>query len=216
MNKIKSFLKPLKTKRFWKVTALLSLWLLLVIIACNVQVTKETKNLLYTQVAEVPAHKVGLLLGTNPYLKSGAPNKYFLYRIDAAVALYRAGKIEYILVSGDNHRNDYNEPEEMKRALMNNGIPEERIILDYAGFRTLDSVVRAKEVFGNDTFIVISQRFHNERALFLAKHHGIQAIGFDAQDVTAYYGFKTRVRECLARTKLFVDLWFEVQPKFKK
>jgi len=66
------------------------------------------------------------------------------------------------------------------------------------------------------TFIVISQRFHNERALFLAKHHGIRAIGFDAQDVTAYYGFKTRVREYLARTKLFVDLWFEVQPKFKK
>ena len=166
MNKIKSFLKPLKTKRFWKVTALLSLWLLLVIIACNVQVTKETKNLLYTQVAEVPAHKVGLLLGTNPYLKSGAPNKYFLYRIEAAVALYKAGKIEYILVSGDNHRNDYNEPEEMKQALMARGIPEEHIILDYAGFRTLDSVVRAKEVFGNDTFIVISQRFHNERALF--------------------------------------------------
>ena len=216
MNKIKSFLKPLKTKRFWKVTALLSLWLLLVIIACNVQVTKETKNLLYTQVAEVPAHKVGLLLRTNPYLKSGAPNKYFLYRIEAAVQLYEAGKIEYILVSGDNHRNDYNEPEEMKQALMARGIPEERIILDYAGFRTLDSVVRAKEVFGYDTFIVISQRFHNERALFLAKRHNVQAIGFNAQDVTAYNGFKTRLRECLARTKLFVDLWFDVQPKFKK
>ena len=100
MNKIKSFLKPLKTKRFWKVTALLSLWLLLVIIACNVQVSKETKNLLYTDIAEVPTHKVGLLLGTNPYLKSGAPNKYFLYRIEAAVQLYEAGKIEYIFQKG--------------------------------------------------------------------------------------------------------------------
>ena len=176
MNKIKSFLKPLKTKRFWKVTVLLSLWLLLVIIACNVQVSKETKNLLYTDIAEVPAHKVGLLLGTNPYLRSGAPNKYFLYRIDAAVALYKAGKIEYILVSGDNHRNDYNEPEAMKQALMNNGIPEERIVLDYAGFRTLDSVVRAKKVFGNDTFIVISQRFHNERAPGQAKSTEDSAI----------------------------------------
>ena len=73
---------------------------------------------MYTDIAEVPAHKIGLLLGTNPYLRSGAPNKYFLYRIEAAVQLYEAGKIEYILVSGDNHRNDYNEPEEMKQALM--------------------------------------------------------------------------------------------------
>ena len=213
---MKSFLKPLRNKYFWRGTILLSLWLLLVIIACNVQVDRKTANALYSDVNAVPTCEVGLLLGTNPYLKNGQPNKYFLYRIDAAVALYKAGKIEYILVSGDNHRNDYNEPEEMKRALIDKGIPEERIVLDYAGFRTLDSVVRAKEVFGYDTFIVISQRFHNERALFLAKHHGIQAIGFDAQDVTAYYGFKTRVREYLARTKLFVDLWFEVQPKFKK
>ena len=213
---MKSFLKPLRNKYFWRGTILLSLWLLLVIIACNVQVDRKTANALYSDVNAVPTCEVGLLLGTNPYLKNGQPNKYFLYRIEAAVQLYEAGKIEYILVSGDNHRNDYNEPEEMKRALINKGIPEERIVLDYAGFRTLDSVVRAKEVFGYDTFIVISQRFHNERALFLAKHHGIQAIGFDAQDVTAYYGFKTRVREYLARTKLFVDLWFEVQPKFKK
>ena len=214
MNKIKSFLKPLKTKRFWKVTALLSLWLLLVIIACNVQVSKETKNLLYTDTAEVPAHKVGLLLGTNPYLRSGAPNKYFLYRIEAAVQLYEAGKIEYILVSGDNHRNDYNEPEEMKKALMERGVPEANIILDYAGFRTLDSVVRAKKVFGKERFLIISQRFHNQRALYLAQHHHIEAVGFNAQDVTAYYGLKTRVREYLARFKLFIDLWFEVTPRF--
>ena len=213
---MKPFFKPLRNKYFWRGTILLSLWLLLVIIACNVQVDRKTANALYSDINAVPTCEVGLLLGTNPYLKNGQPNKYFLYRIEAAVALYKAGKIEYILVSGDNHRNDYNEPEEMKQALMARGIPEERIVLDYAGFRTLDSVVRAKEVFGYDTFIVISQRFHNERALFLAKHHGIQAIGFDAQDVTAYYGFKTRVREYLARTKLFVDLWFEVQPKFKK
>ncbi len=216
MRKIELYLKPLKSKRFWKVTSLLLLWLFLVIIACNVQVVQETKKLLYNEIAEVPARKLGLLLGTNPYLKNGTPNKYFLYRVEAAVQLYQAGKIAYILVSGDNHREDYNEPEEMKKALMRKGIPEDRILLDYAGFRTLDSVVRAKEVFGAEDFVAISQRFHNERALFLAKHYGIEGIGFNAQDVTAYYGIKTRLRECLARTKLFVDLWFKVQPKFRK
>ena len=153
-------------------------------------------------------------MGTNPYLKNGQPNKYFLYRIEAAVQLYEAKKIQYILVSGDNHRNDYNEPEEMKKALMERGVPEANIILDYAGFRTLDSVVRAKKVFGKERFLIISQQFHNQRALYLAQHHHIEAVGFNAQDVTAYYGLKTRVREYLARFKLFIDLWFEVTPRF--
>ena len=106
MRKIELYLKPLKSKRFWKVTSLLLLWLFLVIIACNVQVVQETKKLLYNEIAEVPARKLGLLLGTNPYLKNGTPNKYFLYRVEAAVQLYQAGKIAYILVSGDNHRVD--------------------------------------------------------------------------------------------------------------
>ena len=172
------------------------------------------KNALYSDVNAVPTCEVGLLLGTNPYLKNGQPNKYFLYRIEAAVQLYKAKKIQYILVSGDNHRNDYNEPEEMKKALMQRGVPEANIILDYAGFRTLDSVVRAKKVFGKERFLIISQRFHNQRALYLAQHHHIEAVGFNAQDVTAYYGLKTRVREYLARFKLFIDLWFEVTPRF--
>lgn len=130
--------------------------------------------------------------------------------------LYQAKKIQYILVSGDNHRNDYNEPEEMKKALIKKGIPETSILMDYAGFRTLDSVVRAKTVFGKERFMIISQRFHNERALYLAQYNHIEAVGFNAQDVTAYYGLKTRVREYLARLKLFIDLWFEVNPKFLK
>lgn len=214
--KIKNLYKVFKNKYFWRGTAFISVWLLLIITACNVQVTIETKKLLYKDVSVVPPHKVGLLLGTNPYLKNGNPNKYFTYRIEAAVALYEAGKIQYILVSGDNHKLGYNEPEEMKQALISKGVPEDRIVLDYAGFRTLDSVVRAKEVFGNEQFIIISQQFHNERALFLALHNGIKAVGFNAQDVTAYYGFKTRLREYLARTKLFLDLQWGVKPKFRK
>ena len=214
--KIKNLYKVFKNKYFWRGTAFISVWLLLIITACNVQVTIETKKLLYKDVSVVPPHKVGLLLGTNPYLKNGNPNKYFTYRIEAAVALYEAGKIQYILVSGDNHKLGYNEPEEMKQALISKGVPEDRIVLDYAGFRTLDSVVRAKEVFGNEQFIIISQQFHNERALFLALHNDIKAVGFNAQDVTAYYGFKTRLREYLARTKLFLDLQWGVKPKFRK
>lgn len=214
--KIKNLYKVFKNKYFWRGTAFISVWLLLIITACNVQVTLETKKLLYKDVSVVPPHKVGLLLGTNPYLKNGNPNKYFTYRIEAAVALYEAGKIQYILVSGDNHKLGYNEPEEMKQALISKGVPEDRIVLDYAGFRTLDSVVRAKEVFGNEQFIIISQQFHNERALFLALHNGIKAVGFNAQDVTAYYGFKIRLREYLARTKLFLDLQWGVKPKFRK
>ena len=213
---MKSFFKPLRNKYFWRGTILLSLWLLLVIIACNVQVNRKTAKALYDDLNLVPACEVGLLLGTNPYLKNGLPNKYFLYRIEAAVQLYQAKKIQYILVSGDNHRNDYNEPEEMKKALIKKGIPETSILMDYAGFRTLDSVVRAKTVFGKERFMIISQRFHNERALYLAEYNHIKAVGFNAQDVTAYYGLKTRVREYLARLKLFIDLWFEVNPKFLK
>lgn len=214
--KIKNLYKVFKNKYFWRGTAFISVWLLLIITACNVQVTIETKKLLYSDITAVPTHKVGLLLGTNPYLKNGNPNKYFTYRIEAAVALYEAGKIQYILVSGDNHKLGYNEPEEMKQALISKGVPEDRIVLDYAGFRTLDSVVRAKEVFANEQFVIISQQFHNERALFLALHNGIKAVGFNAQDVTAYYGFKTRLREYLARTKLFLDLQWGVKPKFRK
>ena len=213
---MKSFFKPLKNKYFWRIVGGLSLWLLLVIIACNVQVNRKTAKALYDDLNLVPACEVGLLLGTNPYLKNGLPNKYFLYRIEAAVQLYQAKKIQYILVSGDNHRNDYNEPEEMKKALIKKGIPESSILMDYAGFRTLDSVVRAKTVFGKERFMIISQRFHNERALYLAEYNHIKAVGFNAQDVTAYYGLKTRVREYLARLKLFIDLWFEVNPKFLK
>ena len=213
---MKFFFKPLKNKYFWKIVGGLSLWLLLVIIACNVQVNRKTAKALYDDLNLVPACEVGLLLGTNPYLKNGLPNKYFLYRIEAAVQLYQAKKIQYILMSGDNHRNDYNEPEEMKKALIKKGIPETSILMDYAGFRTLDSVVRAKTVFGKERFMIISQRFHNERALYLAQYNHIEAVGFNAQDVTAYYGLKTRVREYLARLKLFIDLWFEVNPKFLK
>ena len=124
------------------------------------------------------------------------------------------GKIEYILVSGDNATLYYNEPYTIKKDLIKAGIPEEKIFLDYAGFRTLDSMVRAKYVFGLDSVTVISQKFHNERAIFLAERKGLHAIGFNAEDITGSDGIKVRLREYFARVKVFIDLTFNTQPKF--
>lgn len=184
------------------------------IVGCNLLVAGKSSNYCFDSASDAPPNHVGLLLGTSPVLRNGKVNLYFKYRIDAAIELYRAGKVKYLLVSGDNSRSEYNEPLEMKNALIVRGIPENRIFLDYAGFRTLDSVVRAKEIFGQNTFTVISQKFHNERAVYLARHYDIEAIGFNAQDVSAYNGFKTRIREWLARVKVFVDLLTNKQPKF--
>ena len=184
------------------------------IFAANYVISNFASDFVYDDLKQVPYCKVGLLLGTSPFLKSGKENQYFNYRIQAAADLYHSGKISYILISGDNGKKEYNEPEAMKQALLATGIPEERIVLDYAGFRTLDSIVRANKVFGIKRLLVISQKFHNERAVYLASYHGINAIAYNARNVDAYNGFKTNIRELLARVKVFVDICFDVQPHF--
>ena len=180
----------------------------------NYTIESETENFVTSTISEIPNEKVALVLGTSKTLSDGRINLYFKYRIDAATELYRAGKVEYFIVSGDNSVEHYNEPEDMKLALIANGVPENKIFEDFAGFRTLDSVVRAKEIFGQNSFIIVSQRFHNERALFLAQKEGIKAYGYNAKDVNAYSGFKTNIREKLARAKVFWDFAFGVEPKF--
>ena len=180
----------------------------------NHKIETATKNFVSYDIQKLPNEKVGLLLGTSKILKSGWKNLYFFNRIDAAEQLYKSGKIKYILISGDNSTKDYSEPEDMQAELLKRGIPADKIVLDFAGFRTLDSVVRAKEIFGQNSFIIISQKFHNERAVFLAQHYGIKAYGFNAKDVNKYFGFKTKVREYFARAKVFVDFLLGVEPKF--
>jgi len=167
-----------------------------------------------SDIGNLPNEKVGLLLGTSKNLNDGSPNPYFTYRIEAAAKLYHSGRIENIIASGDNSRENYNEPEDMKNALIKLGVPADSIYEDFAGFRTLDSVVRAKEIFGQTSFIVISQRFHNERAIYLAQQNGITAYGFNAKDVDKETGFMTNAREKLARVKVFWDFLFDVDPKF--
>lgn len=170
----------------------------------------------YSDVSKIPYNRVGLVLGTNPLAPSGNMNYYFKYRIDACERLYKAGKVSKILVSGDNHSKDYDEPSCIKQALVERGIPESDIVLDYAGFRTLDSVVRCKKVFGQERVTIISQGYHNARAIYLAKCSGIDAIGYDAKDIkrTRTYYIYGVGREALARVKMFGDLVLGKQPKF--
>ncbi|MCD8182839.1 MAG: YdcF family protein [Bacteroides sp.] len=193
---------------------LLFLGVIGIIFYCNQTIKNATRNKMYDEVAEIPYGQTALLLGTSPKLKSGNDNLYFIYRIEAAAQLYKAGKIKYIIISGDNKKRNYNEPEAMKEALIQQSVPENIIYLDYAGFRTLDSVVRAKEIFGQDSITVISQQFHNERAIYLAQKYGLHAIGYNVQDVSKYYGLKTQLREYLARVKMFIDIIMNKQPHF--
>ncbi|GAB4094062.1 ElyC/SanA/YdcF family protein [Flaviaesturariibacter terrae] len=181
---------------------------------CNSAVDKAAAGHLYSDVAAIPYRKVGLLLGTSKQLAGGWENLYYKYRIQAATALVKAGKVKYLIISGDNGRKDYNEPEMMRSDLIAAGVDSSRIFLDYAGFRTFDSMVRLREIFSQDSVTVISQPFHNERALFIASKEGISAIGFNARDVSARTGFRVQVRERLARVKLFLDYLLGKQPKY--
>ncbi len=184
------------------------------LILTNYWVSYSSSDYLYDDVNTIPKNKVGLLLGTAKYVVGGSINLYYQNRIDATVELYNAGKIEFVLISGDNSTKYYNEPTTFKKDLIKRGIPAEKIFLDYAGFRTLDSVIRAKAVFGQAAFTVISQGFHNERAIYLARHHNINAIAFNAKDVPGSYGLKVQLREYLARAKASLDITFNVKPKF--
>ncbi|NBG65010.1 SanA/YdcF family protein [Acidiluteibacter ferrifornacis] len=184
-------------------------------IACDNYISNSNKGLMYDSVLDIPYKKVGLLLGTSKYISNGTKNLYFSYRIDAASQLFYSQKIDYILVSGDNATKQYNEPITIKKELIKHGIPEDRIVLDYAGFRTFDSMIRAKEVFGQQELIVISQPFHNERAIFIGRKNGMDVIGYNAKDVSDYSGFKTQLREKFARVKVLLDIYLlNTKPKF--
>ncbi len=181
----------------------------------NIRVEQSTKDRIYPAVESVPYNKVALLLGTNPLNRWGRPNSYFTNRINTAAELYHAGKVDFIIASGDNHTKKYDEATAMRDSLIARGVPDDRIILDFAGFRTLDSVVRAKEVFGCDSLTIISQADHCARALYLAEANGIEAVAV-AAPLRAGRWVRTRLalREWLARDKMMLDIWFGKQPHF--
>ena len=161
------------------------------------------------EIGSVPVQRAAVVLGCVKTLPNGLDNLYYARRISAAAELYKAGKVRCLIVSGDNHAKGYDEPSDMKDSLVAAGVPAEHIVCDYAGFRTLDSVVRAKEVFGLDSFLVVSQRDHVRRAVFLAR-----AYGYAAPDVNGRYSIKTTIREQFAKLKAVLDVVIRRKPKF--
>ena len=165
-------------------------------------------------VDDVPHCRAAVVLGCRKALPNGLLNLYFARRIAAAAELYKEGKVDCLIVSGDNNIKEYDEASDMKESLAEAGVPADRVVCDYAGFRTLDSVVRAKKVFGLDSFIVVSQKDHVRRAVFTARGFGCDAYGYAAPDVNGRYSIKTTIREQLAKIAAVLDVILRRGPKF--
>lgn len=177
------------------------------LIAANLWVVRSTSSGIFSNYSEIPSNPVGLVLGTSSRRTDGSPNPFFHNRMAAAAQLYRLGKIGHIIVSGDNRSRFYNEPLEMKNALVKLGVPETAITLDYAGLRTLDSVVRSKEIFGQDHITIITQPFHSYRALFISRFYHIEAVALVAEEPDDEPAVSVYVREYFARAKAVLDLY---------
>lgn len=199
-----------------KVLAAFAVAGLFAVLLNDLAITRNASARLYYLVDETPECQVGLVLGTSKYAE-GDVNRYYRARIEAAAELFHAGRIRAILVSGDASTRYYDETTTMQRDLIELGVPEDYILLDYAGVRTLDSVFRAKKVFGLDRVTVVSQQFHCERALYLADAVGLAATGYCAEDTPYSNSVLMRGRETLARVMAFADLnLFGTQPRSLK
>jgi SanA protein len=194
----------------------LILLFLIVILGSNLWIVESTATKVFTDLAKLPDHhKVALVLGTSHKSVGGGPNPFFHNRIETAAALYKMGKIQHFILSGDNRTIFYNEPMEMLKALIKKGVPASAITLDYAGLRTLDSVVRSKKVFGQDKITIITQPFHSYRAIFISNYYDIDAVAMVAGDPELERTFKVRIREYFARTKAVLDLYvLKTAPRF--
>lgn len=187
---------------------------ILVTLVSERKLNAHASGRLFDAIEETPHASVALVLGTRAGSASGRPNAYFVNRVQAAAALYHAGKVDHLLLSGDNGIEGYNEPMDMRRSLMELGVDSSDITLDFAGFDTYDSVVRAKKVFGQQRLLIVSQRFHNERALYIAKVNGIEAIAFNAQETGTTRTVWSWMRERGARLKMWKDVLLDVDPTF--
>jgi len=203
-------------KKFFYTLFYITIASVILVLSIDLYIKDISKSRIYNSVKEIPKRRVALLLGTAKYVKRGKINYFYKYRIDAAKKLYFAGKVKAILVSGDNATKYYNEPRRMYKDLVRAGIPKDKIYLDFAGFRTLDSIKRAKKIFGLKKFVIISQKFHLERAIFLANATSADAIGFEAKSLpNTAASLKMRIREYFARVKAFLDVYIlHTTPKF--
>lgn len=189
---------------------------LIILIECsNAVIERAARNKVFSDIESIPYNEVAVVLGCSDKLSNGRENLYFKYRIDTAAELVNAAKCQYVLVSGDNGEKTYDEPSEMRDALIAKGVPKEQIVLDYAGFSTLDSVLRAEVIFGLKSYTIVSQEFHNQRACYIAKQHGLSVSAINAHDVSSFGGLKTKLRERLARVKTILDIHIlHSRPKF--
>ena len=186
-----------------------------VIFLSKYEIERISEGKIYENIDNVPGRKVGVVLGCSKYLRNGSPNLYFQQRIKAAKELYFSDQVKFLLVSGDNSTKYYDEPTTMKKDLVQFGVPEKKIFCDYAGLSTLDSVVRAKEVFKENRFVVISQDFHVRRAVYIGMAHNIDLIGYSSGSISGVGSVRTELRECLARVKTIMDVTFlQRKPKF--
>jgi len=206
---------PQKMKRsiWFKVVVLPLLLLGAFVLFCNLWVVLSTKSRVFDSSGEIEPNTVGLVLGTSKKVAPNQPNQHFEHRLEAAAELYREGKVRHLLVSGDKDSRYYNEPRDMTAKLLSLAVPKEAITPDNSGYRTLDSIVRAKKIYGLDRVTIISDGFHVSRALFVARKEGIDAIAFASQPVSLKYSLKAHLRECLARVLVVLDLYlFDTQP----
>jgi len=208
---------PFKNFRPWLYAlAILTLVGLLAMIGADRLCRQAAAGKVFRSVEQpIPVNDVALVLGTSRLTARGNPNLHFNQRIAAAAALFKSGKVRHLIVSGDNSVKHYNEPTDMRDALAAAGVPTNAITCDYAGFRTLDSVMRAKTVFGLTNLTIITEEFHGPRALWIAQRHGLNAVAYAAPDLGVRWSARVKMREILARTLCALDLYvLNRQPKF--
>lgn len=208
----------LPSRAQWQAVARISLsgigLFLLVVLAINAWFISATQARIYDHIERLPAYPVALVLGTSPYTDSGTPNLFFQYRMRAAAQLYASGTVAHLLVSGANP-GYYNEPQEMYQALRRLGVPHMAMTLDFAGYSTFDSIVRSRRIFGVDRYIIVSQRYHDYRALFIAAHTGIDAVAYVRPQEDLRQPFFTEMREYFARVKAVLDLFvWDADPRY--
>ena len=181
--------------------------LAIIVALCNISVDRNAEGRTFSNINDVPTMQTALLLGTNPKTRDGKrPSSFYLARINATAELYKHGKFRQLIISGDR-REGYDEPQTMRHDLIERGVPDSIIMMDGQGYRTLLSLRNSKQYFGVHDMIIISQKWHNERSIFLADKMNIKAVGYNADDVRHPRAIWTHIRELLARVKLFIDLY---------
>lgn len=210
-----------KIKRFfaahWRLISIVAASLLLLLVfVCNIIVSAYSAGFVFDDISRVPENEFALVLGCAPRTRDGVFSETFKNRIEAAAQLYKQHKVEYIVVSGarrNTERYNYDEPYEMKDALIVRGVPDDRIIMDPSGFRTLDSMIRADKIMGLKKFTVVSQHYHNTRAIFIGRHHGLDVIAYDAANAPGLYQIAQQIRETMAKVLVIFDLYvFDTEP----